>query len=43
MPLRYNPPIVVPAEAGTHLSAARTVEGWVPTFVGTTQLSGASR
>src|SRR5207248_7171175 len=27
---------VVPAKAGTHLSEARTAEGWVPAFAGTT-------
>jgi hypothetical protein len=27
-------PLVIPAQAGIHLSAIRAVEGWIPTFVG---------
>src|SRR5882762_2595470 len=30
--------LVVPAKAGTHSSAVRDVDGWVPAFAGTTSL-----
>ncbi len=35
-------PVGVPAKAGTHLSTARTADGWVPAFAGTPVLMGAA-
>jgi hypothetical protein len=34
--LKENPFIVIPAQAGIHLSAHRAVEGWIPAFAGMT-------